>query len=100
MSGWLPDVDQVVFVAAAVAILVASLKVIASEEVMHAVVWLSIALLSVAVVYITLGAEVLASVQVLVYVGAVVTLILFTIMLTTPATEREARTPAPVEEEL
>ncbi|MCA1812615.1 MAG: NADH-quinone oxidoreductase subunit J [Halobacteriales archaeon] len=100
MTSWLPDLDQAVFVMASVAILVASLKVIASEEVMHAVVWLSIALLSVAVVYLTLGAEVLASIQVLVYVGAVVTLILFTIMLTTPAGASEALSPAPVEEEL
>lgn len=94
---WVPEPDQALFVALAAAILVSSVKVVTSREVMHAVVWLSVALLSVAGVYLTIGAEVLAMVQVLVYVGAVVTLILFTIMLTTPSSEHK---PLPLEEEL
>jgi NADH:ubiquinone oxidoreductase subunit 6 (subunit J) len=94
----LPDLDQVVFAGIAAAIVVSSVRVVLAEEVMHAVIWLSVALLGVAGVYLTLGAEVLASIQVLIYVGAVVTLILFTIMLTTPSTDMAK--PAPVEEEL
>jgi NADH-quinone oxidoreductase subunit J len=93
-----PEPDQVVFVVLATVIVASSLKVVLAAEVMHAVVWLSVALLSVAGIYLTLGAEVLAGIQVLVYVGAVVTLILFTVMLTTPS--REIHTPQPTEEEL
>ena len=94
----LPDLDQVVFVALAAVIVASSLKVVLAEEVMHAVLWLSIALIAVAGIYLTLGAEILASIQVLIYVGAVVTLILFTVMLTTPGSE--AAKPEPMEEEL
>jgi len=94
----LPDLDQVVFAALAALILAASVKVALADEVLHAVVWLSVALLGVAGIYLTLDAEILAAIQVLVYVGAVVTLILFTVMLTTPHVE--IRKPEPVEEEL
>jgi NADH:ubiquinone oxidoreductase subunit 6 (subunit J) len=65
---------------------------------MHAVLYLSLALIGVAGIYLTLGAEVLAALQVLIYVGAVVTLILFTVMLTTPSTHMLQ--PQPTEEEL
>jgi NADH-quinone oxidoreductase subunit J len=81
----LPDADQLVFAALAAVIIASSIRVALAKEVMHAVVWLAVALISVAGVYLTLGAEILAAIQVLIYVGAVVTLILFTIMLTTPA---------------
>lgn len=100
MSSPLPEPDQVLFAALAAAILASSVKVVLAKEVMHAVVWLSVALLGVAGIYLTLGAEILAWIQVLIYVGAVVTLILFTIMLTTPATPLEQQRPMPVEEEL
>lgn len=58
--------------------------VIRVKELIHAAVWLAGCLVAVAGIFITLGAEFLASVQILVYVGAIVTLILFTIMLTIP----------------
>lgn len=94
----LPDFDQLFFAALSAIIVVSSIKVVLAKEVMHAVVWLAMALLGVAGVYLTMGAQVLASIQVLVYVGAVVTLILFTVMLTTPSSE--TLTPMPSEEEL
>lgn len=48
----------------------------------HAALWLVLALGAVAGVYLTLAAEVVALVQLLVYVGAVVVLVLFALMLT------------------
>lgn len=98
MSALFPEADQVVFAVLAAVIVASSIKVVLAKEVMHAVVFLALALLSVAGVYLTLGQEILGSIQVLVYVGAVVTLILFTVMLTTPSTE--TKTPATSEEEL
>ena len=98
MSGWLPDLDQMAFVALSALIVATSIKVVLAEEVMHAVLYLSLALIGVAGIYLTLGAEILAALQVLIYVGAVVTLILFTVMLTTPGTR--IREPQPTEEEL
>jgi NADH-quinone oxidoreductase subunit J len=53
-----------------------------SPQLMHAALWLVVTLGAVAGVFLTLGAELLAWVQVLVYVGAVVVLIVFALMLT------------------
>jgi NADH-quinone oxidoreductase subunit J len=64
-------------VAAAAAILA-----VTTRQVVHAALWLVVALGAVAGAYLLLGAEVVALVQVLVYVGAVVVLVLFALMLT------------------
>ena len=60
----------------------AALLVVMSHNVVHSALYLVIALLSVAGTFLLLGAEFLAWAQVLVYVGAVVVLILFGLMLT------------------
>jgi NADH-quinone oxidoreductase subunit J len=59
-----------------------ALLVVMSRNVVHAALYLVVALLSVAGTFLLLGAEFLAWAQVLVYVGAVVVLILFGLMLT------------------
>jgi NADH-quinone oxidoreductase subunit J len=59
-----------------------ALLVVMSRNVVHSALYLVIALLSVAGTFLLLGAEFLAWAQVLVYVGAVVVLILFGLMLT------------------
>lgn len=83
------SLDQLAFIAAAYLILVTAAKVATSQAVMHSVFWLSLTLVGVAVMYLFLGAQVLAAVQVLIYVGAVITLILFTVIMTTPEVEEE-----------
>jgi NADH-quinone oxidoreductase subunit J len=55
---------------------------VTSRQVVHAALWLVTALAGLAGCYLVLGAEVVALVQVLVYVGAVVVLVLFALMLT------------------
>ncbi len=60
----------------------AALSVVISRNVVHAALYLVVALLSVAATFLMLGAEFLAWTQVLVYVGAVIVLILFGLMLT------------------
>jgi NADH:ubiquinone oxidoreductase subunit 6 (subunit J) len=60
----------------------AALSVVVSRNVVHAALYLVVALLSVAGAFLMLGAEFLAWTQVLVYVGAVIVLILFGLMLT------------------
>lgn len=59
-----------------------ALLVVVSRNVVHAALYLVVTLLSVAGTFLLLGAEFLAWAQVLVYVGAVVVLILFGLMLT------------------
>ena len=61
---------------------VGALMVVISRNVVHAALFLVVTLLSVAGAFLMMGAEFLAWTQVLVYVGAVIVLILFGLMLT------------------
>lgn len=70
------------FAVFAVPTAVAALLAVTSRHVVHAALWLVLALGAVAGVYLVLGAEVVALIQLLVYVGAVVVLVLFALMLT------------------
>jgi NADH-quinone oxidoreductase subunit J len=60
----------------------AAVLAVTTRQVVHAALWLVVALGAIAGAYLLLGAEVVALVQVLVYVGAVVVLVLFAMMLT------------------
>jgi NADH-quinone oxidoreductase subunit J len=55
---------------------------VTTRQVVHAALWLVVTLGAVAGAYLLLGAELVALVQVLVYVGAIVVLVLFAMMLT------------------
>ena len=59
-----------------------------SRNLIHAVIWLVMSMLGVAGLYLTLSADFIAVVQVLIYVGAISVLMLFAIMLT-PRAERD-----------
>ena len=59
-----------------------------SRNLIHAVVWLVLSMLGIAGLYLTLSADFIAVVQVLIYVGAISVLMLFAIMLT-PRAERD-----------
>ena len=62
--------------------LLAAIYVVRSQNLIHAVLWLGVALLATAALYAMLGASFLAGVQVLVYVGGVITLMIFGLMIT------------------
>ena len=66
----------------AVVMLYAAVRVVTTSNVVHAALWLVVVLAGVAVNFIFLGAEFVAVTQVLVYIGAVVVLFLFGVMLT------------------
>ncbi|MDP8954333.1 MAG: NADH-quinone oxidoreductase subunit J [Actinomycetota bacterium] len=74
-------VDTVVFLVAAVVILVGALGVIFSRNPVHSALMLVMTLFGVAVLFVAQGAHFLAAVQVIVYAGAIVVLFLFVIML-------------------
>ncbi|MGQ0536982.1 MAG: NADH-quinone oxidoreductase subunit J family protein [Methanobacteriota archaeon] len=91
--------DLVVFVALSAGMLAAAIKAVVAKELIHSTVWLTLVLFGVAVLFLMLGAQFLATVQILVYVGAVITLILFTLMLVAPAVTPSAPVgPRPVED--
>jgi NADH-quinone oxidoreductase subunit J/NAD(P)H-quinone oxidoreductase subunit 6 len=56
--------------------------VVTTKHLVRAGLWLVVTLAAVAGMYLVLGAELMAWVQVLLYVGAVVVLLLFAVMLT------------------
>ena len=62
--------------------------IIFSRNLIHAVIWMVISMLGIAGLYLTLSADFIAVVQVLIYVGAISVLMLFAIMLT-PRAERD-----------
>ena len=69
------------YVIAAVAVL-AALKMVTTNNVVHAALYLLVVLSAVAATYIVLGAEFAAATQVLVYLGAIMVLMIFGVMLT------------------
>lgn len=73
---------DVLFVAVALVTGASALLSVTSRSVLHAALWLVVALGSLAGCYLVLGAELIALVQLLVYVGGVVVLVLFALMLT------------------
>lgn len=73
---------DIVFVVISIATILSSIMVVQAKKLVHSAVYLAGALIGTAGLFILLKAEFIAWIQVLVYVGAVVTLILFTIMLT------------------
>ncbi|MCX9011836.1 MAG: NADH-quinone oxidoreductase subunit J [Candidatus Methanoperedens sp.] len=79
------------FLIISVLTILSSIMVVQSRKLVHSAVYLAGSLIGTAGLFILLQAEFIAWVQVLVYVGAVVTLILFTIMLTRKGEEENAQ---------
>jgi NADH-quinone oxidoreductase subunit J len=73
---------QAIFVLLGLVAVGSALLVVTTRNMVHAALWLVVTLGAVAGVYLLLAAEFLAWVQVLIYVGAVVVLLLFALMLT------------------
>ena len=70
-----------IYIIMAVTVL-AAFAAVCLPNIFHAALALTLALLGVAGIFLGLGAEFLAVVQILLYVGAVMTLVIFAIMLT------------------
>lgn len=76
---WVANI--VFYVIGAVAV-VSALRMVTTKNVVHAALYLLVVLVAVAATYILLGAEFAAATQILVYVGAIMVLLLFGVMLT------------------
>ena len=59
-----------------------ALAVVLGKNLFHSVLWLALALVTTAAIFLTLDAEFLAAVQVLLYAGGVVTVVVFAIVVT------------------
>ena len=68
------------YIASAVAIL-ATIMVITRFNMVHALLYLVVSFLAIAVIFFVLGAPFIAALEVIVYAGAIVVLIIFVIMM-------------------
>lgn len=73
---------DLVFGAFGLIAVVAGLLAVTTTRVIHAALWLVVSLGALAGTFLVMGAEFIALVQVLIYVGAIVVLVLFALMLT------------------
>ena len=85
-----PNGAELTFVLLGVVGLLAALLVVTTRQIVHAALWLVVALGALAGCYLLLTAELVAWVQVLIYVGSVVVLLLFGLMLTRAPIGRSA----------
>ena len=77
-----PTGVEIAFVLVGLVTFGAALVTVTTRQLVHAALWLVVALGGLAVEYLLLTAEFIAWVQVLIYVGSVVVLLLFGLMLT------------------
>jgi len=77
------SLDFIAFIIVSVIMLLSAVGVVKIREIVRAALMLFLVFTSVGVLFLLMDAEFLAIVQILVYAGAVVILVLFAIMLTT-----------------
>ncbi|HEY0005578.1 MAG TPA: NADH-quinone oxidoreductase subunit J [Pyrinomonadaceae bacterium] len=87
LSGW----EAVFFWVFSIAALLAGMLTVLARNAVHSALFLISSLVSVAALFILLGAEFIAGVQILVYVGGVMVLFLFVIMLVNVGAEERGR---------
>jgi NADH-quinone oxidoreductase subunit J len=76
------SLDTLAFWVLAVVLVGSALAVVLSKNLFHAVLWLALALTGTAGVFLLLDAEFLAAVQLLLYAGGIVTIMVFAIVVT------------------
>ncbi|MFD8757035.1 NADH-quinone oxidoreductase subunit J [Kitasatospora sp. NPDC059577] len=77
-----PTGQEIVFLLVGIAVFGSALVAVTTKQLVHAALWLVVALGGLAVEFLLLTAEFIAWVQVLIYLGSVVVLVLFGLMLT------------------
>ena len=74
--------ETIAFWALAVVLVGSALAVVLAKNLFHSVLWLALALTGTAGVFLLLNAEFLAAVQLLLYAGGVITIVVFAIVVT------------------
>jgi NADH-quinone oxidoreductase subunit J len=74
--------EQITFAALSIILVGSALAVVLSKNLFHAVLWLALALTGTAGVFLLLDAEFLAAVQLLLYAGGIITIVVFAIVVT------------------
>ena len=74
--------EQITFAGLSIILVGSALAVVLSRNLFHAVLWLALALTGTAGVFLLLDAEFLAAVQLLLYAGGIITIVVFAIVVT------------------
>ena len=74
--------ETLAFWSLAIVLVGSALAVVLSKNLFHSVLWLALALTGTAGVFLLLEAEFLAAVQLLLYAGGIVTIVVFAIVVT------------------
>ena len=74
--------EVVVFWGLAVLLVGSALSVVLTKNLFHSVLWLALSLTATAGIFLALDAEFLAAVQLLLYAGGVITIVVFAIVVT------------------
>ena len=77
----LPTVGQLIFLPSAGLAILSAIMMVTRRNAVHSALWLVMVFFNLAVMYVMLGAEFLAALQVLVYTGAILVLFIFVVML-------------------
>ncbi len=72
--------ETMFYIAAGVAVL-STIMVITSYNMIHALIYLIVSFLAIAIVFFVLGAPFIAALEVIIYAGAIVVLVIFVIMM-------------------
>ncbi len=89
-ADWISDARNIVFLVISLAMVGSAIRVVTSPNVVHAALMLVVALAGSAALFLMLGAPFVAWTIVLVYIGAVIVLFLFGIMITRAPTGRDS----------
>ena len=72
---------QLIFYMASAIAVIATLMVITRHNLIHALLWLVVSFVNIAIVFYILGAPFMAALEMIIYAGAIVVLIIFVIMM-------------------
>ena len=81
--------QEIAFIILGILTLSSAFMVVTAKNLVHAALWLILALFGVAGIFVLLNAGFLAVVQIIVYIGAIAILMIFAIMLTRNLTQGE-----------
>lgn len=82
-------VSAVLFTIVAATIAISALAVVLTRDVIRCAIWLLFTLIGTSLLYFLIGAEFLGAVQLIVYVGGTLVLVVFGVMLTSQAPGRQ-----------
>ena len=73
--------QSIIFFILALGLIFSSVASVSSRRILRSAIFLAVALIFTALLYLLLGAELLAGIQILLYVGGIITLIIFALLI-------------------